>query len=687
MRRYLSLLLALITSVAVYAGNSDRAGEAGAFELLINGQPRTMGMFGINSANVKGVDAFGSNIAGLAHNRGMSVFGNYTSYLGGTQTSLFGVGLAKELSPGNNLGFNINYLSFGEMLLTTTVNPEGIGTFSPYMMNLGVSYSKTFGRGVRAGITGKLINEGIQNISATGFSIDAGLQYTTGDKEDFHFGVFIRNLGFPMQFGGDALLLKLKTPTGADLPFYNRAAKFELPAQFSIAVTKDLFFGKPSNSTVYCKPVNRVSISSNFVYNSFIQNNYGLGGEYSFRERFSVRLGYLYENNALNTEATTRAHMGLAVGASYDIPMGTKEERNPPTIELSYNYRPSHVFGGTHNIGVTFSGSKHSYCDELFVAKKAEKVAEVIKEKPVKQPEPEIRYVHDTVFKTLPAEVKTVVDYSKVNAVLNNFAGNIEFKTNTAILTDRGEGALSVIGEVLKGYPSSKLSISGHTDGDGTNEKNMRLSKLRAKTVARYLTEFKGIPETSLFPEWYGEERPLAPNETNEGKQRNRRVEIKLIDSRFDAGTSNNQIKKETIAVVDTKSQPTTVLPVNEETKVVKSPKDELEEIGQNIRFKTGTDSLSKGQKRNIDKINTILKENPTMKIKIEVHTDNLKYNVDNKTLSENRAKTILEALKNAGVDISRVSSEGFGDTKPVDNNDSETGRDKNRRIEIKVVN
>jgi outer membrane protein OmpA-like peptidoglycan-associated protein len=379
--------------------------------------------------------------------------------------------------------------------------------------------------------------------------------------------------------------------------------------------------------------------------------------------------------------------MGLAVGASYDIPMGTKEERTPPTIELSYNYRPSHVFGGTHNIGVTFFGSKHSYCDELFVAKQVEKVAEIVKEKPVKQPEPEIRYVHDTVFKTLPAEVKTVVDYSKVNVVLNNFAGNIEFKTNTAILTDRGEGALSVIGEVLKGYPASKFNIAGHTDGDGTNEKNLRLSKLRSKTVARYLTEFKGIPETSIFSEWFGEEKPLASNETEEGNQRNRRVEIKLVDSRFDAGASNNQIKKETIAAVETKPQPTTSLPAKEEPKVVKTPKEELEEIGQNIRFKTGTDSLSKGQKRNIDKINVILKENPTMKVKIEAHTDNLKYNVDNKTLSENRAKAILEALKNAGVDVSRVSIEGFGDTKPVDNNDSETGRDKNRRIEIKVVN
>lgn len=680
--RRLLLGVCIIITMASSAGNADRAGEAGAYELLINGQPRTMGMFGINSANVKGIDALGTNIAGLAHNRGLTVFGNYTNWLSGTETSLVGIGLASELSPGNNLGFNINYMSFGKMLLTTTLNPEGIGTFSPYMMNLGLSYSRVFGRGVRAGITGRLINEGINNISATGFSLDAGLQYTTGEKEDFHFGVFIRNLGFPMTFSGDALLIKADAPGGANLPFFNRAAKFELPAQFSLALTKDFFLGKPSNSSIFCKPSHRLSVSGNFVYNSFIQNNYGLGLEYSFRERVSLRAGYLYETNALNKESTTRAQMGIAAGASYDLILGNKDKTNPTVLEISYNYRPSNVFGGTHNLGLAYFASKHSYCDELVVEKKAEKVAESVKEKPVaSKPEviEKIVYKTDTIFKQLPPKVETVVEYKQVNDVLKNFAGNIEFRTRTAILTERGEGALMVIGELMKQYPNSRFRIAGHTDGDGANDANMRLSKLRSKTVARYLNEFKGISENALETEWYGEERPIADNNSNEGKQRNRRVEITLIDSRFDSKTVTPAApQKETKVEV----------PIEVKEEVNKpSVQDQLSEVASNFSFKPGTDSLSKGQKKNITKVATILKENPTTKVKIEVHTDNQKYAVDNMSLSKSRASRIIEELKTAGVSEDRMSSEGFGDSKPIDNNESETGRSRNRRIEIKVVN
>ena len=199
-------------AMAAKAGNTDRIGEAGAYELLINTQARTMGLMGINSANVRGIDALGSNIAGLAHNKGLSVFSNYTSWLSATGTSLFNVGVGGEISNGNNIGFSIGYMTFGEIPRTTTINPEPLSTFSPFYLNLGLSYARVFGKGVRAGITGKLINESINNLSASGFALDAGMQYTTGEKEDFHFGVFVRNLGFPMKYSGDGLILNRPVP-------------------------------------------------------------------------------------------------------------------------------------------------------------------------------------------------------------------------------------------------------------------------------------------------------------------------------------------------------------------------------------------------------------------------------------------------------------------------------------------
>jgi len=709
------LLFVFAYKFQIFAGNSDRIAEAGAYELLINTQPRTMGLMGINSANVRGIDALGTNIAGLAHNKGLSVFTNYTNWLNGTGTSLVNIGVASEISAGNNLAFSIGYMSFGDLPLTTTATPEPFGTFSPYYLNIGLSYSRIFGKGVRAGITGKLVNESINNLSATGFSLDAGLQYTTGLKEDFHFGVFIRNLGFPMKYAGDGLIINRQVPgaTQYDLPFYNRAAKFELPTQFSIAVSKDLYFGKKPESNIYCKPANRFSISSNFIYNAFVPNNYGLGFEYSFKETFSIRAGYLYEDNALDKNKTTRAHMGAAAGFSYDMKLGNKNTKNPSVLEISYNYRPTWVFSGTHNIGFTFYTSKYSYCDEYAVTKKTVEVAQVAKEsKPEKKveekkPEPEIRYItkYDTIIKQAPPKIETVVEYKQVNDILKNFAGNIEFKTATAILTDRGEGALSVIGELMRQYPQSRFKIVGHTDNDGTNENNMRLSKLRAKTVGRYLSEFKGIPENSLVVEWYGEEQPVADNNTEAGRQRNRRVEITVIDSKLEFMTKSStstiptpekkvETKKiDAIKPIETapakKEEPKVSEPVKEESSAepVKTPQEELNEISTSLTFKLGTDSLTRFAKRGISKITTIMKANPNLKLKIESHTDNTKYAISNMDLSVNRANAIVQQLKAEGVDAARISSQGFGDTKPVDTNESEIGKQKNRRIELKVVN
>ncbi len=683
------------------AGNSDRAGEAGAYELLINGQARCMGLMGINSANVRGIDALGSNIAGLAYNKKLSVFGNYLSWLSGTETQLIGVGVGSEISPGNNIGFNINYMSFGKMELTTTESNTPIGFFAPYMINIGLSYARVFGRGIRGGITGRLVNEGINNLSATGFSLDAGLQYTTGDKEDFHFGVFIRNLGFPMSFSGDGLLIKSKTPGGTDLPFYQRAAKFELPTQFSIALSKDLYFGKKPESSIFCKPMHRVSVSTNFVYNAFIENNFGLGVEYAFREQFALRAGYVYETNGLNKENTTRAHMGIAAGVSYDLKMGKKDEKNPSVLEVSYNYRPTWVFNGTHNIGFTYFTSKYSYCDELVIEKKAKEVVEVVKESvkekekvKEKAPEPEIRYItkYDTIYKQAPAKIETVVEYNKVNDILKSFAGNIEFKSGTAILTERGEGALSVIGDLMRQYPQSRFKIIGHTDGDGSNENNMRLSKLRSKTVARYLTEFKGIPENSMLVEWFGEEKPISDNDTENGRQRNRRVEISVLDGKLEEISKTTKVATE----VKTAAAPVKVVEKKEvvaekkaevEIEVKKTPQEEITELASTIRYKTGTDSLARGSKRSVSKLAALLKANPSLKIKIEAHTDNTKYTISNMELSINRAKAILEQLKAEGIDASRVTFEGFGDTKALDTNETETGKEKNRRIDIKIVN
>ena len=76
--------------------------------------------------------------------------------------------------------------------------------------------------------------------------------------------------------------------------------------------------------------------------------------------------------------------------------------------------------------------------------------------------------------------------------------------------------------------PTWVLEISGHTDDVGNEDKNMVLSKKRAESVKRFLIS-KGVDETKLIIKFFGETAPIADNTTAEGRQKNRRVEMKVI--------------------------------------------------------------------------------------------------------------------------------------------------------------
>ena len=79
----------------------------------------------------------------------------------------------------------------------------------------------------------------------------------------------------------------------------------------------------------------------------------------------------------------------------------------------------------------------------------------------------------------------------------------------------------------MKEYPETIFHIGGHTDSQGSDEYNLKLSKERAASVREFLVS-KGIPASRLTSEGYGESRPIATNNTAAGRQENRRVEISL---------------------------------------------------------------------------------------------------------------------------------------------------------------
>ena len=211
------------------AGNPDRQGEAGAYELLLNPWARSSGLFHINTASVRGVEAMRINIAGLPRINSLEINLSGANYLQGTGIRMNAFGISRKLKNGAALGLSLTSLNFGENKVTTEDQPEGTGAnFSPNFFNIALGYAFTFENKVSVGILMRGISESLANVSAFGLAIDAGVQYVTGDKEEFKFGISLSNVGSRMVFNGEGLSFQGNTPNkaGYQLTFDQRAAGF-----------------------------------------------------------------------------------------------------------------------------------------------------------------------------------------------------------------------------------------------------------------------------------------------------------------------------------------------------------------------------------------------------------------------------------------------------------------------------
>ena len=103
----------------------------------------------------------------------------------------------------------------------------------------------------------------------------------------------------------------------------------------------------------------------------------------------------------------------------------------------------------------------------------------------------------------------------------------IQFETGKAIIRPVSYPILDDVVQVMRDYPQISIRIEGHTDSDGSDDANQKLSKARADAVFEYMLE-KGIEARRMETAGFGETRPIDTNRTPEGKQKNRRVEFHI---------------------------------------------------------------------------------------------------------------------------------------------------------------
>ncbi len=112
--------------------------------------------------------------------------------------------------------------------------------------------------------------------------------------------------------------------------------------------------------------------------------------------------------------------------------------------------------------------------------------------------------------------------------IMVTFDSDVLFPLNSSYLTDQAKREIDKLVSLLDDYPGASLIVDGHTDATGTETYNQWLSEKRAESVKKYAVD-NGLPESRVTTNGYGQTKPIAPNNTTEGRQQNRRVEVTIV--------------------------------------------------------------------------------------------------------------------------------------------------------------
>lgn len=343
-------------SNALKAGNPERQGQAGAAQLTINGWARSGGLGWTAGGSINGAEAMFMNVGGLDRmaNKTELVFAR-TEWLMGSGIGINNLGLALKLGEDGEAGsLGIQVMQFGidPIEITTVENPHGgIGTYRVNMTNIGVAYSKTFSNSISAGVMARMVSEGIPDASVSGVALDAGVQYTTtlfpsrnaSKRNDFKFGVSVKNIGPDMTFSGDGLSYKAVIQNGDfDKTMQVKTAGIKLPALLNIGASYDIRLDRDDN--MYD---NRLTVGIAFTNHAFSANQSTIALEYSYKDMLSLRGGFCYQEGIFSEDTRTSAFTGPFAGLSYDWHVNDEN-----VISLDYNYRATNPFSGVHSFGV-----------------------------------------------------------------------------------------------------------------------------------------------------------------------------------------------------------------------------------------------------------------------------------------------------------------------------------------------
>lgn len=338
-RQYILILVAvLLVSLtgSLFAGGGRRNGTGGASELLIPVGVRGISLGGSVASVSSGIEAAYWNPAGLSRtSNSVEASFSYMSYIADMGVTYGSV--SANIPDLGTVNLGIKSLSIGEIPVTTTLEPDGTGkTFTPQYMTAGVSFARSLSDRISVGITGNLIMETIDQVSATGFAFNIGVMYENlGNINGLSMAVVMKNLGPQMKFTGSGLY------TTATVDAYKRPSQnYEvLSAPFELPSSLEFGFGYKAS----INEENSVLVTTAFENQNFYGDMYKFGAEYTYNNLISLRGGY-----ALTPEDQEAGYIyGLTAGAGINYNMGGT------LLRFDYAYRDVDVFDGNHVFSLT----------------------------------------------------------------------------------------------------------------------------------------------------------------------------------------------------------------------------------------------------------------------------------------------------------------------------------------------
>jgi len=267
------------------AGDDKRRGTAGASQLLVPVTARSASLgasltSGLNGMN--GLEAIFSNPAGLAMNTGTAAIFSSMNYVADIGVNFFGIGQAFG---NNNLAFTVSSWDFGDIPLQTELSPEiSAVTFDATFITAGLTYARVFTDRISAGATLKVVNESIDDVSASAIAVDMGMTYVVGES-GLRLGVALKNIGTDMQYSGVGLTTQVQLPSQPGNATNNalviESEGVELPSllNFGVSYTREMSEGAV------------VTVLGNFRSNSFDQDQYSGGVELALFDMLYLRGG------------------------------------------------------------------------------------------------------------------------------------------------------------------------------------------------------------------------------------------------------------------------------------------------------------------------------------------------------------------------------------------------------------